>query len=61
MNDESEIRRWLHSAIVKRIITTFEVCSVLAAIVELCFGGPGIFVGGAALGLIGLEIGLLTE
>ena len=44
-----------------RIITSLEVCAVLAGSAELYFGGPGIFVAGIPLGLLGLTIGLLTK
>src|SRR6202522_3310413 len=61
MGDEPSIRRRLRSPIVGRIVTTFELCAVVAGVTELYFGGPGIFVGGMVLGTIGLTIGFLTK
>ncbi len=67
MSDEPKRRSWqrgwacLQSPIAARIITGLQVCFVLAAIVELCFGGPGIFVRSGLLGLFSLTIGMLKK
>jgi hypothetical protein len=61
MSDDPALRRWLHSPVASRVITGLQVFCVLAAITEFCFGGPGIFVRGGIMGLIGLTIGVLKK